>query len=84
MKKKKKKLLRRDRLKKVLGAAQRDQYLSDNPHGYSRSKSVHKDPSVYSRKQKHQKKDRSPSDDGLFLVLVPLRALLTEETLVNC
>lgn len=66
---KKKKLRRRDALERALGAAQRKQYLSENPHGYSRSKSVHKDKNQYSRKQKHKKKDHSDkSSGGSFLV----------------
>lgn len=64
MKKKKRKLQRRDRIERTLGAAQREQYLSENPHGYGRSKSVHKDKNQYSRKQKHKKKDFSDSDSG--------------------
>lgn len=69
MKKKKRKLKRSDALNRALGAAQREQYLSENPHGYSRSKSVHKDHNQYSRKQKHKRKDSSDNGSGgSFLV----------------
>ncbi|BDS13187.1 hypothetical protein [Aureispira anguillae] len=37
---------------KVLGAAQRDQYLKDNPHGYTKVNHVHKNKKKYSRKGK--------------------------------
>jgi hypothetical protein len=65
-KKKKRPLRRRVLLEKALGAAERQQYLQDNPHGYRRQKSVHKDPNQYSRKRKHKKKDHDRRDDGLF------------------
>ncbi|MGH1334509.1 MAG: hypothetical protein ACRBFS_00160 [Aureispira sp.] len=70
MKKKKRKLRRRDVINRTLGAAQREQYLSENPHGYHRSKSVHKDKNQYSRKQKHKKKDFSDKDSGKSFVML--------------
>lgn len=70
MQMKKKKLRRNDAIERALGAAQREQYLAENPHGYSRSKSIHKDKNQYSRKQKHKNKGFSDNDSGrsfLFL-----------------
>lgn len=48
--KKKKKLSDIELLDKVLGNAQRDLYLEDNPHGYSRVNSKSKNKKKYNRK----------------------------------
>lgn len=80
MKKKIKKLRRRDALEKALGAAQREQYLKDNPHGYSRSKSVHKDNNQYTRKKKHKKRGFSDQDSGKSFFM---EEGLVEELLAN-
>lgn len=37
-----------------LGAAHREQYLEENPHGYKKSTRVHKNKKKYNRKQKHR------------------------------
>lgn len=39
-------------LVKALGAAHRDQYLEDHPHGFARVNKVHKSKKKYSRKSK--------------------------------
>lgn len=41
-------------LDKALGAAHRDQYLQENPHGFTKNNRIHKNKKKYSRKQKHK------------------------------
>lgn len=41
-------------LEKALGAAERDRYLEENPHGYNKTNHVHKSKKEYSRKKKHK------------------------------
>ena len=38
-------------LDKALGSAHRDQYLTENPHGFRKVNHVHKSKKKYSRKQ---------------------------------
>lgn len=44
-------------LVKALGKGARQQYLQDNPHGYSKVNKVHKSKKNYTRKSKHKGKD---------------------------
>ncbi len=41
-------------LDKALGAAHRDQYLTENPHGFRKTNHVHKNKKKYSRKQERK------------------------------
>ena len=41
-------------LDKALGAAHRNQYLEENPHGFAKTNRIHKNKKKYSRKQKHK------------------------------
>ncbi len=40
----------------ALGKGAREEYLTDNPHGFKSVKKVHKSKKTYSRKSKHKKK----------------------------
>ena len=51
MKKKDKKTLLID----ALGKGAREEYLTENPHGFKSVKKVHKSKKTYSRKSKHKK-----------------------------
>lgn len=44
-------------LDKALGAAHRDQYLEDHPHGFSKVNKVHKSKKKYTRKPKRKSMD---------------------------
>ncbi len=39
----------------ALGKGAREEYLTDNPHGFKSVKKVHKSKKTYSRKKKHKK-----------------------------
>ncbi|WMX16273.1 MULTISPECIES: hypothetical protein [unclassified Aureispira] len=41
-------------LEKALGAAERERYLEENPHGYSKINHIHKSKKEYTRKKKHK------------------------------
>ena len=46
---------RRKRKLKLLGDLTRGAYLGENPHGYKRTKKVHKNKAKYSRKGRNRK-----------------------------
>ncbi len=44
------------KLEKAMGAAYREQYLEENPHGFRKVKKVHRNKKKYSRKGKKGQK----------------------------
>ena len=62
-------------LEKAMGAAYREQYLEDNPHGYRQTKKVHKNKKKYNRKGKNAKKWLKDAKGSSTTFFVSIRQL---------